>query len=146
MFLLKNIWLFTLYVCDVSHFSHIRLFTALWTIASQDPQSMRFSRQEYWSGLPCTSPGDILDPGIKPAILNLPTNCKFLYQLYPTVRGILQARVMGWVTISFSRVSYWPKDWTLVSCTAGRFFTVWATIKWLQLRPHPMIRQILPSK
>ena len=37
-----------------------------WTIACQAPLSMDFSRQEYWSGLPCSSPGDLPDPGIKP--------------------------------------------------------------------------------
>ena len=37
-----------------------------WTVACQAPLSMEFSRQEYWSGLPLPSPGDIPDPGIKP--------------------------------------------------------------------------------
>ena len=37
-----------------------------WTVAHQAPLSMEFSRQEYWSGLPCSSPGDLTDPGIKP--------------------------------------------------------------------------------
>ena len=37
-----------------------------WTIAHQAPLSMRFSRQEYWSGLPCTPPGDLPNPGINP--------------------------------------------------------------------------------
>ena len=37
-----------------------------WTVASQAPLSMGFPRQEYWSGLPFPSPGDLLDPGIKP--------------------------------------------------------------------------------
>ena len=37
-----------------------------WTIAHQAPQSMGFFRQEYWSGLPSLSPGDLLDPGIEP--------------------------------------------------------------------------------
>ena len=36
-----------------------------WIIASQAPLSTRFSRQEYWSGLPCPPPGDLSDPGIK---------------------------------------------------------------------------------
>ena len=36
-----------------------------WTVASQAPQSMEFSRQEYWSGLPFSSPGDLPDPGIR---------------------------------------------------------------------------------
>ena len=37
-----------------------------WTVARQAPLSMEFSRQEYWSGLPFPSPGDLPDPGIKP--------------------------------------------------------------------------------
>ena len=39
----------------------------LWTVACQAPQSMGFSRQEYWSGLPYLPPGDLPDPGIKPS-------------------------------------------------------------------------------
>ena len=46
-----------------------------------------------------------------------------------SVQGILQARVLEWVAISFSRGSSWPRDQTQVSCTAGRFFTNWATRK-----------------
>ena len=37
-----------------------------WTVAHQAPQSMEFSRQEYWSGLPFPPPGDLPDPGIEP--------------------------------------------------------------------------------
>ena len=37
-----------------------------WTVAHQAPLSMEFSRQEYWSGLPFPSPGDLPDPGLKP--------------------------------------------------------------------------------
>ena len=37
-----------------------------WTVAHQAPLSMGFSRQEYWSGLPCPPPGDLPDPGIEP--------------------------------------------------------------------------------
>ena len=37
-----------------------------WTVALQAPLSMGFSRQEYWSGLPFPSPGDLPNPGIKP--------------------------------------------------------------------------------
>ena len=46
--------------------SPVRLFATLWTVAHQAPQSMRFSRQEYWSGLPFPSPGDLSNPGIEP--------------------------------------------------------------------------------
>ena len=44
-----------------------------------------------------------------------------------SVHGILQARILEWVVISFSRRSSWPRNWTWVSCTVGRHFTVWAT-------------------
>ena len=44
----------------------------LWTVACQTPLSMGFSRQEYWSGLSCPPPGDLPDPGIKPASLRSP--------------------------------------------------------------------------
>jgi len=44
-----------------------------------------------------------------------------------SVHGILQEGILVWVAISFSRGSSWPRDQTCVSCTAGRFFTVWAT-------------------
>ena len=46
--------------------SHVRLFATPWTVAHQAPPSMGFSRQEYWSGLPFPSPGDLPDPGIEP--------------------------------------------------------------------------------
>ena len=46
--------------------SHVQLFVTPWTVAHQAPPSMGFSRQEYWSGLPFPSPGDLPDPGIEP--------------------------------------------------------------------------------
>ena len=55
-----------MYICVLSHFSHVQLFATPWTVACQPPLSMRFSRQEYWSGLPCSPPRDLPNPGIKP--------------------------------------------------------------------------------
>ena len=52
--------------CMLSHFSHVQLFVSLCTIACQAPLSMGFSRQEYWSRLPCSPPGDLPNPGIEP--------------------------------------------------------------------------------
>ena len=52
--------------------SCVRLFVTVWTLANQAPLSMGFSRQGYWSGLPCPPPGDLPDPGIKPASLMFP--------------------------------------------------------------------------
>ena len=46
--------------------SRVLLFATSWTVVYQAPQSMDFSRQEYWSGLPFLSPGDLPDPGIEP--------------------------------------------------------------------------------
>ena len=46
--------------------SHVRLFATLWTVGHQDLKSLKFSRQEYGSGLPFPTPGDLPDPGIKP--------------------------------------------------------------------------------
>ena len=50
----------------VRSLSRVRLFATPWTVASQAPPSMGFSRQECWSGLPFPSPGDLPDPGIEP--------------------------------------------------------------------------------
>ena len=44
----------------------VQLFVTPWTVAYEAPLSMEFSRQEYWSGLPYPSPGDLPDPGIEP--------------------------------------------------------------------------------
>ena len=51
----------------VKSLSPVRLFATPWTVAYQASPSMRFSGQEYWSGLPFPSPGDLPDPGIEPA-------------------------------------------------------------------------------
>ena len=45
-------------------FSHVRLLATPWTVAHQAPPSMEFSRQDYWSGLPFPSPGDLPNPGL----------------------------------------------------------------------------------
>ena len=50
----------------VKSLSHVRLFATPWTVAYQALLSMGFSRQEYWSGSPFPSPGDLPDPGIEP--------------------------------------------------------------------------------
>ena len=51
-----------------------------------------------------------------------------------SVHGTLQARTLEWASISFSRGSSQPRNWTQVSCTAGRFFTHWATGVGLMLK------------
>ena len=56
----------SVHVCMLSHFSRVWLFATLWTVAYQTPRSMGFPRQEYWSGLPYSPPGDLLHPRIEP--------------------------------------------------------------------------------
>ena len=51
--------------CCAQSLSHVRFFATLWTVICQALLSMGFSRQEYWSGLPCPPPGDLPNPGIE---------------------------------------------------------------------------------
>ena len=171
-------------------FSHVWLFTTLWTLASQTLLSMGVSRQEYWNALPYLPPGDLPNPGLKPAVsyvscigrqvlyhyshlgsllchleyyltsvnfsslickretipqiisplqkplYKLCFMCQMLSHLCDpmdcslpgsSVHEILQARILEQVAISFSRGPSWPRDGTQVSCSAGKFFTVWTT-------------------
>ena len=60
---------------SVESLSRVRLFATTWTVSCQAPLSMEFSRQEYWSGFPFSSPGDLLpSPGIKPGSSTLQAN------------------------------------------------------------------------
>ena len=114
---------FLVSACVLSHFSRVELLATLWAIAGQPPLSMGFSKQEYWSELPCTLPGDLPDPGIEPESLmslvladeffttaaakslqSCPTLCNPIDGNPPgsPVPGILQARTLEWVAISFS--------------------------------------------
>ena len=69
---LKKERIYILHAYMLSHFSPVQLFVTLWTVAHQSPLSMGFSRQEYWSGLPCPPPGNLPHPGIELASLMSP--------------------------------------------------------------------------
>ena len=75
LFLVKKILYTCTYICTTYKtkymsvcvcVSWVQLFPTPWTIARQDPQSVGFSRQEHWSGLPFPSPGDLPNPEIEP--------------------------------------------------------------------------------
>ena len=68
----------------LSQLSPVRLFATLWTVAPQAALSMEFSRQEYWSGLPCPPPEDLLNPGIEPASLMSPALAGGLFTTHAT--------------------------------------------------------------
>ena len=97
----------------------VRLFVTPWILACQAPLSMEFSRQEFWSGLPCPSPGDLPDPGIKPGFPSLqadslssesPGKPKVLAaQSCPNLYDLMGCnRILEWVIIPFSRRSSDP--------------------------------------
>ena len=58
----------------LSHLSHVQLFATLWTKPTRLLCPWEFSRQEYWSGLPCPTPGHLPYPGIEPGSLILQTD------------------------------------------------------------------------
>ena len=58
--------------CVLSCLHGVLLCVIPWTVAHQTPLSMDFSRQDYWSGLPCPPPGGLPDPGIEPEFLMSP--------------------------------------------------------------------------
>ena len=62
-----------LWMCMLSCFNRVQLFAAPWTVACQALLSMGFSRQEYWSGMPCPPPGFLPDPGIEPTSFTSPS-------------------------------------------------------------------------
>ena len=67
----------------LSRFSSSDSLLTLWTVAHQAPLSMGFSRQEYWSGIPCPPPGDLPNPGIKPRSLTPPASADSSLPLAP---------------------------------------------------------------
>ena len=60
------------FVCVISPFRYVQLFSSLWTVAGQTPLSMGFSEQEYWSGLPFPTLEDLPYSAIKPDLLMYP--------------------------------------------------------------------------
>ena len=159
--------------------SPVQFFATLWTVSYMAPWSIGFSRQEYCSGLPFSSPCDLPNPGIElgsPALqtdalssepLGKPSeihsvmsdslrpqglyspwdspgqntgadNLSLLQGIFPTqgsnpdlphCRQILcqlshkgSPRILEWVACPFSSRSSLPRNWTQVSCIAGRFF------------------------
>jgi len=81
----------------VQSFSHVQLFATPWTVAYQALPSMEFSRQEYWSGLPFPSPGDLPDTGIKPGSPILQPDA-------------LPSEPLGKLVVCLNYSSKWEKD------------------------------------
>ena len=102
---------FNIYIRVPSCFSHVRFFATLCAVAHKAPLSMGFSRQVYFSGLPCPTPGDLPDPGTEPHLLY----CRqFLYPL--SHLHLLNLQYVRYKNIIYS--SFWGKDIipTKISC------------------------------
>ena len=99
--------MYLIYVCVLSPFSHVQLFATLWTVAHQAPLSMGFSWQEYWSGLPFPSPGDLTDPGIKAAsLMSLALAGRFF-----STSTIWEAHLIWSEYLEYPRrCLYWPRS------------------------------------
>ena len=104
----KTIWSLTtlfapctlLHTCVLSYFSHVLLFVTPLTVAGQAPLSMGFSRQEYWSGLPCPLPGYLPNPGIKPESSKSPalqTNSLLLSHWWSSIFHPMPPLMIIWV-------------------------------------------------
>ena len=112
-FQLSNSFLHNVCMCMLSGG---QLLVTPWTVAYQAPLSLGFSRQEYWSGLPFPSPGDLPDPGIEPASLMSPALAGGLFTTESPGKPILYSKNKISPCISIGLVAkLWP---TLVTpCT-----------------------------
>ena len=79
-----------------------RLLVTPWTLAHQVPLSMGFSRQEYWSGLPCPPPGDLPNPGIEPMSLTSPALAGEFFTTNVTWEALTYGRVIFFVLLRSS--------------------------------------------
>ena len=95
----------------LSCFSHFWLFVILWPVLSllwESPLSMRVSRQEHWSGLPCPPPGDLPDPEIESASLGSPALAGELFTISTT------GKPKSWAWLSKYEVNSLSHVWLLV--------------------------------
>ena len=103
---------------------------------SQDTEQVHPHKDPLWSFI--TTPPSFLPPlFLTPVCVtqSCPTLCDPMGCSPPgsSIHGILQARRLEWGAIPFSSRSSWPRDWTRISCIAGRSFTIWATWEPLSL-------------
>ena len=112
----------------VKSLSHVQLFGTPWTVAHQASMSMGFSRQEYWSGLPFHSPGDLPNPGIEPKSPTLqadalptepPKACFYYHNIFLKNRKLLDRH-----TSAFSG-SFWRDCFTILRVSWEIFHEIW---------------------
>ena len=106
--------------CVLHRFSCVQLFATPWTVTRQAPLSMGFSRQEYWRGLPCPPPEDLLDPGIKPSSL---TFSALIGKFFSTSARI-SLQVPPTPTYACGPWNQWNRQQRLISALNGQVVTV----------------------
>ena len=119
----------------ISHFSHVWFFATLRTIAHQPPLSMGFSRQAYWSGLPCPPPGDLPDPEIEPAFLMFPALAGGFFTTSTTWEAMCQI-------ILFQCEDTHPNVLRLFDSTYLRVVKVFVSL--FEHYPHGLFQYIVP--
>ena len=83
----------------LSRFSGVQPFMRLWTAACQAPLSMGFSRQEYWSRLPCPPPEDLPEPGMKPTSRMSPALAGRFFTTSTTWEAEIDGKIDGYISL-----------------------------------------------
>ena len=96
-----------------------------WTVAHQAPLSMNFSRQEYWTGLPCRPPGYLPNPGIKPRFPALQADSLLSEPSGKPQRTALRGKKRKWVTPNPELPSWFSGKESACQCRKRRFNLVW---------------------
>ena len=122
-------------LCECCHFSRVQVFVTPWTIARQAPVSMEFSRQEYWSGLPCPAPGDLPNPGTKPTSLTSPALAGGFFTIWATWEALDFVKCffcVNWddriLLFCFVNVAYDTDRFSILNhhCTHGAMNPTWS--------------------
>ena len=146
-----------MYACSLHCVSSVRLFVTLWTVASQAASSMEFSRQEYWTGLPCPPPGNLSDPRMEPTSPSSPTlagrfpttsatwgaQTHYIFTPIPLRMFLLDKNILGEITDTIFLLR------SLLYCSLSSccwFFSVWMLcgIYWPFSYYFSMLQNILP--
>ena len=118
-------------------------FTTTWTVFFQAPLSMGFSRQEYWSGVPFPSPGDLPNPGIKPESPTLQADSLPLSH---------QGSLFNLVELASNIKDYASKCWSIWPCLeCNAYFIIWLQkychkYLWLSVKYKKLLKHILLLK
>ena len=92
------------------------------TAARQAPLSMGFSRQEYWSGLPCSPPGDPPDPGMEPVSLTLPAWASRFFTISTTWEALIWGD--GWQMLLLWLFGHWQMPLPSTNCSRQRLYVL----------------------